>query len=104
MRPCHLSVGGHTLTILNVPAFSCPRCDNILYKASTVKTMDALIRENPAQNTLQYPCHHLYDAEILTRLGAVDPFFEQDLDEPIRRYDLACLESRLLKSLTPVTR
>lgn len=96
-------VAGRTLTIRNVPAFSCPRCDNVLYKASTVKTMDALIRENPGRDTLLYPADQDYGQEIVSRIAAGDPWFE-DAEEPARRYDFACLESRFLRASRPAPR
>lgn len=80
------TVAGRTLTIRNVPAFVCPRCDDVFYKASTVKGMDALVRENPGGTALQYPGGRGYDAEILDR------------------YAFACLEDRFLRSLGASTR
>ncbi len=93
-------VAGRTVTVENVPAFSCPQCDNVLYKASTVKAMDALIRENPGRDALLYPADQDYGQEILSRLAAGDSWLE-DAEEPARRYDLACLESRFLRALRP---
>jgi YgiT-type zinc finger domain-containing protein len=102
--PVTRSVSGRSITIQNVPALTCPKCENVLYKASTVKTMDALIRRNPDRDILLYPGFQGYNKQIVVRLSAGDRTFAQDLDEPVRRYDLACLESRFLKSLAPETR
>ena len=97
--PVTRTVGGRTLTIRNVPALCCPLCDNILYKAQTVKTMDSLIRDNQSENALEYPDNWVRDLEVLRQLGIDDPLWMQDLSETARRYDLACLQNRIRQAM-----
>lgn len=97
------SVGGRTVTIQSVPALVCPRCDSVMYRATTVRTMDLLIRGNPDKATLMYPEFQDHTPRILIQLSAADPTFSQDPDKPVRRYDVARLRSYIPR-LTAITR
>ncbi len=80
-------IDGHVVTIADVPALVCPRCGMTLYRASAVKTMDALVRANPNPGVYAYP----------RAAPGVD--VAHDLDEPIRVYDLIGIKNSFLRSL-----